>query len=66
MLDAVLNIIVQAYIGRLQLSMIRRRRGVKEAAIRADMIKLFPATACSVWQDALYPSHSATNGTRSC
>jgi hypothetical protein len=28
--------------------------GVKEAATQADMIKLFPATAFSVWQDALY------------
>jgi hypothetical protein len=34
--------------------MIRRGRDVKEATMRADMIKLFPATACSVWQDPLY------------
>jgi hypothetical protein len=33
--------------------MIRRGRGVKEASTRANVIKLFPATACSVWQDAL-------------
>jgi hypothetical protein len=35
--------------------MFGRERGVIEAATRADVIKLFPATACSVWQDALYP-----------
>jgi hypothetical protein len=34
--------------------MFRRGHGVKEAATRADTTKLFPATACSVWQDALY------------
>jgi hypothetical protein len=34
--------------------MIRRGRGIIEAATRADVIELFPATACSVWQDALY------------
>jgi hypothetical protein len=34
--------------------MFGRGRDVKEAATRADVIKLFPATACSVWQDALY------------
>ena len=39
---------------RLQTAMIRHGRDVKEAATRADVIKLFPATACSVWQDALY------------
>jgi hypothetical protein len=33
--------------------MIRRGRGVREAAKRADMIEFFPATACSVWQDPL-------------
>jgi hypothetical protein len=27
---------------------------VNEAATRADAIKLFSATACPVWQDALY------------
>jgi hypothetical protein len=27
---------------------------VKEAATRADVIKLFPAIICSVWQDALH------------
>jgi hypothetical protein len=46
--------------------MIRRGRGVKEAAIRADMIKLFPATAYSVWQDPLYREYNdfrpVTNG----
>jgi hypothetical protein len=34
--------------------MLGRGHGVKKAATRADVIKLFPATACSVWQDALY------------
>jgi hypothetical protein len=34
--------------------MLGRRHGVKEAATQAAVIKLFPATACSVWQDALY------------
>jgi hypothetical protein len=34
--------------------MLRRRYGVEKAATRADVIKLFPATACSVWQDPLY------------
>jgi hypothetical protein len=43
---------------RLQTAMIRRGRGVIEAATRADVIKLFPATACSVWQDALYNRES--------
>jgi hypothetical protein len=38
---------------RLQTAMIRRGRGVIEAATGANVIKLFPATACSVWQDAL-------------
>lgn len=38
---------------RLQTAMVRRERGVEEAAIRADMIKLFPATVLSVWQDPL-------------
>jgi hypothetical protein len=39
---------------RLQTAMIKRERGVIEAATGADMIKLFPTTACPVWQDALY------------
>jgi hypothetical protein len=39
--------------------MIRRGRGVIEATTGADVIKLFPATACSVWQDALYISDVA-------
>jgi hypothetical protein len=39
----------------LQTAMIGRGRGVKEAATRADVIKLFLAAACSLWQDALYP-----------
>jgi hypothetical protein len=34
--------------------MLGRGHGVKEAATQADVIKLFPATAFSVWQDALY------------
>jgi hypothetical protein len=34
--------------------MIRPGHGVIEAATGADVIKLFPATACSMWQDALY------------
>jgi hypothetical protein len=34
--------------------MIGRGRGVKVAAMRAYLIKLFPTTACSVRQDALY------------
>jgi hypothetical protein len=38
----------------LQTALIRRGRGVKEAATRADVIEFFPATACSLWQDALY------------
>jgi hypothetical protein len=33
---------------RLQTAMIRRGCGVIEAATGADVIKLFPATACSV------------------
>jgi hypothetical protein len=33
--------------------MVRGGRGEKEAATRADVIELFPATACSLWQDAL-------------
>jgi len=40
----------------LQMAMFRRGHGVKDAAMRADTIKLFPATARSVWQDALYNS----------
>jgi hypothetical protein len=36
--------------------MLGRGHGVKEAATQADVIKLFPATAFSVRQDALYPS----------
>jgi hypothetical protein len=31
-----------------------REKGAKEAATRADVIELFPATAYSVWQDSLY------------
>jgi hypothetical protein len=38
---------------KLRMAMIRRGHGAKEAAKRADVIKLFPATAYSVWQDAL-------------
>jgi hypothetical protein len=34
--------------------MLGRGHGVKEAATQADVIKLFPTTAFSVWQDALY------------
>jgi hypothetical protein len=41
------------YKKRLQTAMIRRGRGVIEAATGADVIQLFPTTACSVWQDAL-------------
>jgi hypothetical protein len=37
------------------MAIIRRGCGVKEAATRAVVIGLFPATACSLWQDALYP-----------
>jgi hypothetical protein len=33
--------------------MLGRGHGVKEAATQADVIKLFPATAFSVRQDAL-------------
>jgi hypothetical protein len=39
---------------RLQAATLRRGRGVKEAATRVDVIMLFPAAACSVWQDTLY------------
>jgi hypothetical protein len=37
----------------LQTAMFGRGHGVREAATGADVIKLFPATGCSVWQDAL-------------
>jgi hypothetical protein len=39
---------------RLRTAMIRRGRGVIEAATGADVIELFPATAYLVRQDALY------------
>jgi hypothetical protein len=42
------------YIAILQTAMIRHGRGVKEAATHADIMKVFPATACSMWQDPLY------------
>jgi hypothetical protein len=38
---------------RLLISMIRLGDDVNEAATRADVIKLFPTTAYSVWQDSL-------------
>jgi hypothetical protein len=37
--------------------MLRRGHGVKKAVTWADVIKLFPATACSGWQDALYTAN---------
>jgi hypothetical protein len=37
----------------LQTATIRRGRGEEEALRRPDVIELFPATACSAWQDAL-------------
>jgi molybdopterin converting factor small subunit len=37
----------------LQTATIRRGRGEEEALKSPDVIELFPATACSAWQDAL-------------
>jgi hypothetical protein len=45
--------------------MVRGGRGEKEYVTRADVIKLFPATACSLWQDALYYP-SPENGSGGC
>jgi hypothetical protein len=35
------------------MAMIGRGQDVKDAATQTDVMKLFPATAFSVWQDAL-------------